>query len=41
MSMLLLISLESKVVSHMYMFWHLQISVTQFADFSDSFQLLE
>ncbi len=41
MSMLLLISLESNEVLNMYMFWHLQISVTQFADFNDSFQLLE
>jgi len=29
---------EALVVLDLGLFWHLQISVTQFADFSDSFQ---
>jgi hypothetical protein len=29
---------EAIGVLDMYLFWHLQISVTQFADFTDSFQ---
>ncbi len=29
---------EALVALDLHLFWHLQISVTQFADFSDSFQ---